>query len=166
MQNLFSIFVKILIMQSILDTKSIQDFKEKSLAIQEQTPVNWGKMNAAQMFQHLNKSLEVIFTDKPIKRMFLGRIIGKVILKKALKGTEPIAKNTPTAPSFVSDDKVDFDKEKQQWLLYLERFSTTKEENMEGRVHPFFGKMTGHQWNVLIYKHIDHHLKQFSLNSK
>ena len=149
-------------MQSILDPKSIEDFKEKSLAVQEQTPANWGKMNAAQMFQHLNKSLEVILTDKPIKRMFMGRIIGKSIKKKALKGTDPITKNSPTAPSFVSDDNVDFEKEKQQWLAYLDQFLTTKEEDMEGKVHPFFGKMTGNQWNVLIYKHVVHHLKQFS----
>jgi len=33
---------------------------------------------------------------------------------------------------------------------------------MEGKVHPFFGKMTGNQWNVLIYKHVVHHLEQFN----
>ena len=163
MQNGICIFVKILYMNSVLDLENLQKFTLQSNKIQVDTPANWGKMNAAQMFQHLNKSLEVIFTDKPIKRMFIGRIIGKMILKKALKGTDPIQKNSPTAPSFVSDNNVDFEKEKELWLSNLKQFKKISEKDMEGKVHPFFGKMTGNQWNVLIYKHIDHHLKQFTI---
>ena len=33
--------------------------------------------------------------------------------------------------------------------------------NSNGRVHSFFGKMTGAEWGVLQYKHVDHHLRQF-----
>jgi len=72
-------------MESILDKNQIDRFIKLSKEVQENSKANWGKMNAEQMFQHLNKSLEVIFTNKPIKRMFIGRIIGKTTLKKALK---------------------------------------------------------------------------------
>jgi len=150
-------------MKSILDKEEIVNFKNLSEQIQEKNPANWGKMNAAQMFQHLNKSLEVIFTNKPIKRMFIGRIIGKMILKKALKNPSGIDKNTPTAPSFVAADNVDFIKEKEQWLGYLAKFIKMSETDFEGKVHPFFGKMTGNQWNQLIYKHVSHHLEQFEV---
>jgi len=150
-------------MKSILDKEEILNFSNLSEQVQENTPANWGKMNSAQMFQHLNRSLEVIFTDKPIKRMFIGRILGKLILKKALKDKKAIDKNTPTAPSFVADKSVDFNKEKEQWIKYLNQFSKITESGMEGIAHPFFGKMTGNQWNVLIYKHVSHHLKQFEV---
>ena len=33
------------------------------------------------------------------------------------------------------------------------------EEYLEG--HPFFGAMTSEEWSVLMYKHLDHHLRQF-----
>jgi hypothetical protein len=150
-------------MKSILDKEEILNFKNLSEQIQEKNLANWGKMNAAQMFQHLNKSVEVIFTDKPIKRMFIGRIIGKMILKKALRNSSPIDKNTPTAPTFIADNSVDFVKEKEQWLGYLAKFTKMGEIDFEGKVHPFFGKMTGHQWNALIYKHVVHHLEQFKV---
>jgi len=29
--------------------------------------------------------------------------------------------------------------------------------------HPFWGKMTYKDWNKLMWKHIDHHLKQFGV---
>jgi len=150
-------------MKTILDKEVLQDFKNQTEQITEDTLANWGKMNVAQMFQHLNRSLEVIFMDKPIKRMFIGRILGKLILKKALKDEKAIDKNTPTAPSFVADKSVNFNKEKQQWLLYLNQFKSLQESEMEGIVHPFFGKMTGKEWNKLIYKHAAHHLKQFEV---
>jgi len=109
-------------MESILDKNQIEKFIKLSEEVQKNSKANWGKMNAGQMFQHLNKSLEVIFTNKPIKRMFIGRIIGKTILKKALKSKQSIDKNSPTAPSFVSDKSVDFQNEKERWIGYLNNF--------------------------------------------
>lgn len=29
--------------------------------------------------------------------------------------------------------------------------------------HPFFGEMTEDQWDVLLWKHLDHHLQQFGV---
>lgn len=152
-------------MEGILTKNNIALFIQRTEKIQEHTPANWGKMNAAQMFQHVNKSVQSLFDDTKIKRMFMGRIIGKLILNKAIKDEQPIVKNSPTAPSFVSDKSVDFNKEKATWISYLEKFSKLNEKELEGKIHPFFGKMTGKQWNVLIYKHIDHHLKQFETNN-
>ncbi len=160
MQNVIRIFVKTLYMNSIIDKKALTNFLNRSEAIASTNTANWGKMDAAQMFQHLNKSLESIFSSDKVKRMFIGRIIGKMILKKALND-KPIDKNTPTAPSFVADSNVDFEIEKQKWIDNLNKFNDLSESNMEGKVHPFFGKMTGNEWNSLIYKHVDHHLKQF-----
>ncbi len=148
-------------MEGFLTKNNLDHFIQRTDKIQEKSSANWGKMDAAQMFQHLNKSVQSLFEENKVKRMFLGRIIGKLILKKAIKDKKPISKNSPTAPSFVSDNSVDFNKEKNTWKMYLEKFAKLTESDLEGKIHPFFGKMTGNQWNVLIYKHVDHHLKQF-----
>ena len=29
--------------------------------------------------------------------------------------------------------------------------------------HPFFGRMTGEEWDRLLWKHLDHHLRQFGV---
>jgi hypothetical protein len=29
--------------------------------------------------------------------------------------------------------------------------------------HPFFGPLKAEQWAILMYKHVDHHLRQFGV---
>jgi hypothetical protein len=33
--------------------------------------------------------------------------------------------------------------------------------NRLGNAHPTFGPMTGRDWDVLVWRHLDHHLRQF-----
>ena len=35
------------------------------------------------------------------------------------------------------------------------------EAGTNGHVHGFFGSMSGAEWGVTQYKHLDHHLRQF-----
>lgn len=48
--------------------------------------------------------------------------------------------------------------EMKELLDYLEK-ATGKEQLQP---HPFFGNLNRKEWASLIYKHLDHHLKQFS----
>jgi hypothetical protein len=44
----------------------------------------------------------------------------------------------------------------------IERFATTPPEKL-GVVHPSFGRMRPRDWDVLQYRHLDHHLRQFGV---
>jgi hypothetical protein len=44
----------------------------------------------------------------------------------------------------------------------IERFATTPPEQM-GLDHPGFGRMSARDWDVLQYRHLDHHLRQFGV---
>ena len=33
----------------------------------------------------------------------------------------------------------------------------------DGNVHGFFGPLTGDEWGICQYKHVDHHLRQFGV---
>jgi hypothetical protein len=35
------------------------------------------------------------------------------------------------------------------------------ERGCDGNVHRFFGRLSGAEWGVTQYKHLDHHLRQF-----
>ena len=37
------------------------------------------------------------------------------------------------------------------------------EQNFEGRKSHSFGPLTTAEWNVMFYKHLDHHLTQFGV---
>ncbi len=149
-------------MKLVLEKSALDNFTKRAALIENDTVPSWGKMNAGKMFNHLNKSTEFLFTNTKVKRMFIGRIIGKRILHKTLKSKGDMPRNSPTAPGFIASDSAVFENEKALFLKRLTQFASFTENDFDGKIHPFFGKMTGQQWNLLIYKHFDHHLKQFN----
>jgi hypothetical protein len=104
--------------------------------------------------------LKVALGEMPLKQSLICLLFGKIAKKQLLK-PEPFKKNLPTAPEFVVKNTPDFDAEKQKLKSLIQRFSTTDKTLIIARPHPFFGKMTGEEWGVLQWKHLDHHLRQF-----
>ena len=60
-------------------------------------------------------------------------------------------------------DKRDFEWEKENLKQKVMSFQQAGPENCSSHPHPFFGKLTPEQWGKGIYKHLDHHLKQFDV---
>ena len=123
----------------------------------------WGKMNAGQMLKHVADNAEMEFGDTYIKRRFIGRIIGRLVVNQIIKDDKPNSKNQPTHPKMVITGAVDFEKEKERVLQLVARLGTIDSSEFENRVHPFFGKMKSKEWSIWIYKHLDHHLRQFGM---
>lgn len=121
----------------------------------------WGKMDAAQMLAHCASALEVAAGDVPKTQAFIGRVLAPFVKKKLLHGTEPLSKNSPTDPTFVVSDARDFAKEKARLSAIAKRFGEAGASAADGRMHSFFGRLKGEEWGVLMYKHLDHHLRQF-----
>jgi hypothetical protein len=70
----------------------------------------------------------------------------------------PIKKNMPTVPSFKIKEEADVAEEKKKWITLIDKY---KNLSSDGFIHPFFGAMTKEQTGYLVYKHSDHHLRQF-----
>ncbi len=121
----------------------------------------WGKMNVAQMLAHCQVPFEVFFGEKKQKRGLIGMLFG-AMAKKRMLHEGAFAKNLPTAKDFIVSDERNFEKEKQQLITLIKRFTSTGDPHSIQK-HPFFGKMSGNEWSVLAYKHLDHHLKQFAV---
>ena len=73
----------------------------------------------------------------------------------------PMRKNSPTAPLLIVGDARDFEKERQRLGVLIDRFVAGGPEGCSTHPHCFFGPMTPQEWAVLMYKHLDHHLRQF-----
>jgi hypothetical protein len=103
---------------------------------------------------------EMIFGRIACKRIFLGRLIGKMALKSTLKDDSPMMRNAVTSPELrVKEDAGDLEAEKKKWIALIEEHVHFSNANF---VHPFFGKMTNEQIGYHAYKHTDHHLRQFN----
>jgi hypothetical protein len=83
-----------------------------------------------------------------------------MVKNKMLKDDQSVLqKNAPTKPQFkVNHDIENLELEKEQWKSLIEQYASFDDEYF---THWFFGKMSKQQLGRFIYKHCDHHLRQF-----
>ncbi len=122
----------------------------------------WGKMSVAQMLAHCKEAFRVPLSDKPLKANFFLRLIGP-LGKKMLYNDKPWRHGLPTAPNFVIKDERDFEKEKAGLTELITRFHHLGPDGTGKFPHPVFGRFTKEQWGKAMWKHLDHHLRQFGV---
>jgi hypothetical protein len=57
----------------------------------------------------------------------------------------------------------DFELAKQELIGKFSRFASEGPAAIKIKKHPFWGNMTEEDWNTLMWKHLDHHLRQFGV---
>ena len=68
----------------------------------------------------------------------------------------------PTAPEFKIANPREFEAEKKALRDLVERFGAGGPSVLTTQPHPFFGPLTAEEWQALQWRHLDHHLRQFS----
>jgi hypothetical protein len=79
----------------------------------------------------------------------------------ALRESEPMRRNSPTAKELVVNGDRDFETERKRLSGLIDRFAAAGSAGCTAHPHAFFGSLTPDEWAVLMYKHLDHHLRQF-----
>ncbi|HVR40858.1 MAG TPA: DUF1569 domain-containing protein [Thermoanaerobaculia bacterium] len=147
-------------MKSLFQPEGQSEIVERLGALEAECSRQWGKMTPAQMLSHCAIALEVGAGERPMKQKFIGKILVPFI-RSSVFGEKPFGKNSPTDPTFVVSDAHDFATERTRLTSLIDRFVARGEDAAGKETHPFFGKLTGSEWGLLMYKHIDHHLRQF-----
>ncbi len=150
-------------MKTIFDKNIRVKLSERIGQINQNDKAQWGKMNTFQMLKH-NTYWNSWILGKDYhtyKQEFIGKIFGKMALRKMIKNEKPFDKNIPTSAQFkVKVSNGDLESEKSKWISLIKEYENYSNPNF---VHDFFGKMTKEQIGVLVYKHTDHHLRQFGV---
>ncbi len=148
-------------MKTVFDNSSREELFIRINSLKENCNAQWGKMNVYQMMKHCTKWDDMMLGKIRVKQMFLGRIFGKLALKNVLKNDNPLDRNSPSAPELIIKEKAgDFAFQKTEWIKRICDYEYFDNHNF---VHPFFGAMTKEQVGQFVYKHHDHHLRQFGL---
>lgn len=148
-------------MRSMFEPDAREHIKERLSQLRPDSQRKWGKMNPAQTLAHCCKSLEQVLGDVRPPRMLVGRLIGGFIKSKALGDEKPMIRNAPTVPGFQVVDERDFITERQRLNGLIDRVVAAGPAGCTTHPHSFFGRMKPEEWGVLMYKHLDHHLRQF-----
>lgn len=125
-----------------------------------QTKAVWGKMTVDQMCKHCNEAIIVAFGENEIKVNFFLRLLGRLLKNKVFNSE--FQKNSPTAKEFVFAEQYDFEKAQKELINNFARFAAGP-DNIKLKVHPFWGPMSYEDWDKLMWKHVDHHLRQFGV---
>lgn len=149
-------------MQSLFDKAAYEEIINRLNNLSPESTAQWGKMNIAQMLAHCKEAFKVPLSEKKLPRMFMGRLIGWMI-KSKLYDESPWKQNLPTAPNFIIKDQRNFNAEKKELTDLVNKFYKAGPSGISKYPHPFFGKFTADQWGKSMYKHIDHHLRQFAV---
>jgi len=149
-------------------TKNLFDkeaYDEMLVRLNKLTPGSqrlWGKMNVSQMLAHCKAAFKVPLSDKPLPKLFPLSLIGP-LLKSKLYNDTPWSHGLPTAPEFKITDERDFETEKKGLLELVNKFYTSGPGGTGKYPHPVFGKFTSEQWGKAMWKHLDHHMRQFGV---
>jgi hypothetical protein len=94
-----------------------------------------------------------------MKRGLMGKLLGGWAKKKFIVSESPFGKNSPTDPQFRMTGEFDFERVRAGLIALVQRYGS--EGAQADDPHPFFGPLSPGEWDRLMWKHIDHHLRQF-----
>jgi Protein of unknown function (DUF1569) len=150
-------------MKNLFEAARLKEVKERMAQLRPDSEPLWGKMNAAQAVAHCAVTLEWAVGDRIPPRMLLGRIMGRIVKPMVLGNDEPMRRNSPTAKDLVVQDERDLGLERNRLCGLIDRFAAAGPKGCTMHPHSFFGRLKPEEWAILMYKHLDHHLRQFGV---
>jgi len=147
-------------MKSLFDESTYSEAQDRINKIESNKPPLWGKMTAAQMFSHTVIPFEIVLEKKP--PVGKPNFLVKLLFKKMMYNDRLFRKNMPTPKPFRIEEDKNFDEEKQH-LIAIVNETYGQRDRKKWPKHPIFGEFTSEQTGKILYKHLDHHLRQFDV---
>jgi Protein of unknown function (DUF1569) len=121
----------------------------------------WGQMSAAQMQVHIGDGLRIALGTKHCapKR---GPLRFPPLRWLVIHSPIPWPQGAPTAPELLNPHTAEWDADRAQLVADIKQVAA-RGEKANWAEHPAFGKLSGRSWGVLMWRHIDHHLRQFGV---
>jgi Protein of unknown function (DUF1569) len=150
-------------MKNLFEPASADEVKKRIAQLKPDAARVWGTMYPAQMLAHCSLAMEMAVGDQKPPRMFIGRVLGPVLRKVALGNDDPMRRNSPTAKELLVQGDRDLKNERPRLIGLIDKFVSGGPARCTTHPHTFFGPLTPAQWATLMYKHADHHLRQFGV---
>ena len=151
-------------MKNLFDPAVANQVKTRLGKLQPQSERRWGKMTAPQMLAHCSGSMQwAVGEVTPEKAALPVRLMGRLVKPMVFRNEDPLRRNSPTARSLIVAGERDLSRERDRLAGLIDKFVAGGPAACTKNPHSFFGKMTPQEWAILMYKHLDHHLRQFGV---
>ncbi len=157
-------------MQSLLRSESRDALRNRSHSLRPNATARWGRFSAPQMLSHVIQSLRVMSGEIPMPAEPTPWLVRHAPVKHLLIYLLPFPKGLQTSPVLLERAAADPAAiSEREWLAELQAFAQlldtigTRASDRVWPSHAAFGSLTGREWGVLQFRHLDHHFRQFSL---
>jgi hypothetical protein len=147
-------------MKSVWQQATLQELQDRLVTLTPDRRGRWGKMTAPQMVVHIADSFRSSLGDLHVKSKDLP--LRYTPLKQLVIYWLPFPKNAPTAPELIARKPGDWSSDLGQLHELMNRFVLRNPKD-SWPDHAAFGRLSGAQWGVLMYRHTDHHFRQFGI---
>lgn len=151
-------------MKNLFDSVLAEETKRRILSLRLESERQWGSMTVAQTLAHCTSGVEMAMGVLHAKRApFPANILGPLIKPLVLRDDAPMRRNSPSSPELFSADptRCELETERFRLIAAIDSFASQGAAGCSSYPHPFFGSLSPQQWAILMYKHLDHHLRQF-----
>ncbi len=121
----------------------------------------WGEMSTARVLPHLADAMRLAFEDGEV-------VTADADAPFAAKRREWIHEwpwpegKAKSPPEGMKTQPTNWETDVASLVDSIERFANLNPEELAAS-HPLFGRMTLNDWDALMFKHLDHHLRQFGV---
>ncbi|HEY4354895.1 MAG TPA: DUF1569 domain-containing protein [Acidobacteriaceae bacterium] len=151
-------------MKDLFNQILAEETRQRILQLRPESERQWGRMAVAPILAHCTSGLEMAMgVIKPKRAPFPGNLLGPVIKPLVFRDDKPIRRNSPSSPELFTADSAqcELEHERSRLIAAIDSFASQGAACCSKHPHPFFGPLTPEQWAILMYKHVDHHLRQF-----
>jgi hypothetical protein len=153
-------------MKDLFDPVLVEEVKGRILQLSPESEAQWGSMTVAPTLAHCTAGIEMATGVIETKRApFPASVIGPLIKPLVFRDDKPMRRNSPSARELFPEDsaKCEFIGERSRLIAAIDGFASQGAAGCTSYPHPFFGSLNPQQWAILMYKHVDHHLRQFGV---
>lgn len=146
-------------MKTLFQEESRAEVHSRISGLTHESQRRWGKMQAGQMVAHCADQLRLALGD------FGSKLSPSPLRFPPLKHAAIYWMPWPhgrvqAPPELFTTQPATWNEDVQALRGLIDRFGRA-DAQAAWPAHPKFGRMSGKDWGVLAYRHLDHHLRQF-----
>jgi hypothetical protein len=149
-----------MIPRSLRDPVGRRSILDRLAALTPESPRRWGRMEPAQLLPHLATGLRMALGEQTLQGSPPGRLRGAVWRYLAIHRLPWPEGKIGSLPGAFSTPSLGWNRDREIVVELIERFAAA---DKFGTAHGTFGRMRPRDWDVLQYRHLDHHLRQFGV---
>jgi hypothetical protein len=153
-------------MKNLFDPTLVEEIKQRIMHLNPESERRWGNMTLGHTLAHCTSGMQMAMgVINPKRASFPANVMGLLIKPLVFGDDKPMRRNSPSSPELFSvhPTQCDFERERAQLITAIDSFVTKGAACCSQQPHPFFGPLKPQQWAILMYKHVDHHLRQFGV---